>query len=164
MLKRCPSCQARSFGKYEKQRLEHLNVHHSSLQVSTWRFPQLTLPRDSLYCCTNSSIMSTAYTSDLIHTDLSKRYSMFLLAFFKIKFIMDTVVNCTVELASCQLNKDIFNINSFFPTMLPKRKDNTRIKSLTLRPCVKKALLQTGGRDTTMIIESRRGRGINSRV
>lgn len=34
--------------------------------------------------------------------------------------------------------------------------------SLTLRPCVKKALLQTGGRDITIIMESKRGTGTTS--
>ena len=34
--------------------------------------------------------------------------------------------------------------------------------SLTLRPCVKKALLQTGGRDITIIMESKRGTGMTS--
>ena len=35
---------------------------------------------------------------------------------------------------------------------------------LTVRPAVKKVLEQTGGRDVTMIMATRRGRGMNSRV
>lgn len=36
------------------------------------------------------------------------------------------------------------------------------IKWLTLRPCVKKTLLQTGGTDITIIMDSKRGKGIIS--
>ncbi len=88
---------------------------------------------------------------------------MFLLALFKIKFIMDRVVSCTAVLASCRIEEEIFGqFMSMCCTFLSFRAAATALmkffyetQSLTLRPCVKKALLQTGGRDMTIIMESK---------
>lgn len=179
LAKWLPLC---NYARYIGQNLEQsiksaemssLMLHHYHLWVLRQHFPELTLLSVSRYCCTNSSIMSSVYTSELCHSDLSKRYSIFLLALFKMKFIMDRVVSCTAVLASCQIQEEIFwrymtkrctfsvccctaataLMNVFYES-----------QSLTLRPCVKKALLQTGGRDITIIMESRRGRGMTSRV
>ena len=50
----------------------------------------------------------------------------------------------------------------FIPVLTVLKDSSDEAQSLTLRPCVKKALLQTGGRETTIIMESRRGRGKTS--
>lgn len=84
-------------------------VRHSRLWVLRHHFPELTLLSVSLYCCTKSPITSSVYPFGLCHSDLSKRYSVFLLALFKMKFIMDRVVSCTVVLASCWID-DIWKI------------------------------------------------------
>lgn len=126
-------------------------------------FPEPTLPSISLYCCTKSSIISAVYRSELHHTDLSKRYSMFLLALFKMKLTTDRVVRCAAVLASCQIREDTFEPkNKKFSVFTAVISLFYEAQSLTIRPCVKKLLLQTGGRDITITMESRRGRGMTS--
>lgn len=102
-----PLCNyARHIGQKLKESIKSADlsgstVRHSRLWVLRHHFPELTLLSVSLYCCTKSPIMSSVYPFGLCHSDLSKRYSIFLLALFKMKFIMDRVVSCTVVLASC---------------------------------------------------------------
>lgn len=143
-------------------------MHQSCLWVLRHHFPDITLLSVSLYCCTSSPIMSAVYPFELCHSDFSKRYSIFLLALFKMKFIVDRVVSCTAVLASCwtegiwKIYGKVLNIFQQFVVLQSQCWWSSQ--SLTLRPCVKKALLQTGGRDITMIMESRRGRGMTSEV
>lgn len=125
-------------------------------------FPEPTLPSISLYCCTKSSIISAVYRSELHHTALSKRYSMFLLALFKMKLTTDRVVRCAPVLASCQIIEDTFKPKKKFSVFTSVISLFYEAQSLTIRPCVKKLLLQTGGRDITITMESRRGRGMTS--
>lgn len=167
-----PLCNyARHIGQKLKESIKSADlsgstVRHSRLWVLRHHFPELTLLSVSLYCCTKSPITSSVYPFGLCHSDLSKRYSIFLLALFKMKFIMDRVVSCTVVLASCWDRRYLENIwqsTVHFQWSVVLQSQHWWI-SLTLRPCVKKALLQTGGRDITLIMESRRGRGMTSGV
>lgn len=164
--KLCSSYRAKSKRGHTRCRLEWLNGASYCLWVLRCYFHELTLLSFSLYCCTNSPITSCVYPFELCHSGLSRRYSIFLLALFRMKLIMDSVVSCTAVLASywirdiwrtCNKALHIFSVlwySSHSMDELP----------LTLRPCVKKALLQTGGRDITIIMESRRGRGMTSEV
>lgn len=99
-LQRCLSYQAKSDAEHKKSRSE-LWKSKVKIEFVGTKTAQLTLLSVSLYCCTKSSLMSTVYTSELCHSDSSKRYSLFLLAFFRTKLIMDSVVSCTAVLASC---------------------------------------------------------------
>lgn len=63
-------------------------------------FHEPTLLSFSLYCCTNSPNTSCVYPFELCHSGLSRRYSTFLLALFRMKLVMDRVVSCTAVLAS----------------------------------------------------------------
>lgn len=158
--KLCSSYQAKSKRGHIKCSLEWLNGESYCLRVSRRYFPELTLLSVSLYCCTNSPITSCVYPFELCHSGLSRRYSIFLLALFRMKFIMDRVVFCTAVLASYWI-QDIWRTCNSVLWYISHSIDEL---SLTLRPCVKKALLQTGGRDITIIMESRRGRGMTSEV
>ena len=91
----------------ENRNLSCQRVHHYHLRAWWRHLPELTLVSISLYCCTKSPIMSWVYMSEPCHSAFSRRYSILLLALFKMKLIMDSVVSCTAVLESCTRGENL---------------------------------------------------------